>query len=76
MLKFNRELEETTAIVRAILAMGESLDLAVVAEEVEARDQLDFLKTTTCDYVQGYYFSRPLAFNEFQAYLAKKARSS
>ena len=76
MLKFNRELEETTVIVRAILVMAESLDLAVVAEEVETRDQLDFLKTTTCDYVQGYYFSRPLAFNDFQAYLAKKARSS
>jgi len=73
---FIRELEETTAIVRAILAMGESLGLSVVAEGVETKDQLDFLKTTTCDYVQGYYFSRPLAFNDFQAYLAKKARSS
>jgi diguanylate cyclase (GGDEF)-like protein/PAS domain S-box-containing protein len=73
---FIRELEATTAIVRAILAMGESLALSVVAEGVETKDQLDFLKTTTCDYVQGYYFSRPLAFNDFQAYLAKKARSS
>ncbi|MGM0522933.1 MAG: sensor domain-containing protein [Bacillota bacterium] len=73
---FIRDLEETTAIVRAILAMGESLELSVVAEGVETKDQLDFLKTTTCDYVQGYYFSRPLAFKDFQAYLLNKKRSS
>jgi len=73
---FIRDLDETTAIVRAILAMGESLSLSVVAEGVETKDQLDFLKTTTCDYVQGYYFSRPLAYKDFQAYLANKELSS
>lgn len=72
---FIRDLDETTAIVRAILAMGESLDLSVVAEGVETKDQLDFLKTTTCDYVQGYYFSRPLAYKDFQAYLSSKKSS-
>ncbi|GEM02191.1 PAS domain S-box-containing protein/diguanylate cyclase (GGDEF) domain-containing protein [Halolactibacillus halophilus] len=69
---FIRELDETTAIVRAILAMGESLGLSIVAEGVETKDQLDFLKTTTCDYVQGYYFSRPLTFKDFQSFLSNK----
>ncbi|GEN56089.1 hypothetical protein GCM10012290_07570 [Halolactibacillus alkaliphilus] len=62
---FIRDLDKTTAIVRAIIAMGKSLDLAIVAEGVETKKQLDFLKGTTCDFVQGYYFSRPVSLDDF-----------
>lgn len=47
-------------IARAIIAMAHSLRLSVVAEGVEVREQLIFLKDHRCDAIQGYYFSRPL----------------
>ena len=48
-------------IVRAIIGMGKSLKHRVIAEGVETRDQLAFLRAEGCDDGQGYYFSRPLA---------------
>jgi diguanylate cyclase (GGDEF)-like protein/PAS domain S-box-containing protein len=51
---------EDAAITRAIIAMAHSLDLKVVAEGVEDREQLDFLRAHDCDEVQGYLISRPL----------------
>lgn len=53
------ELSDET-IVKAIIAMGHSLGLTIVAEGVETRAQYDFLRAHGCDRVQGYYFSRPL----------------
>jgi diguanylate cyclase (GGDEF)-like protein/PAS domain S-box-containing protein len=47
-------------IVKAIIAMGHSLGLRIVAEGVETREQFAFLKAHGCDRVQGYLFSRPL----------------
>jgi diguanylate cyclase (GGDEF)-like protein/PAS domain S-box-containing protein len=51
---------DETAIVRAIISMGRSLNLRVIAEGVETPDQLDFLKSNQCDEAQGYYFSPPV----------------
>jgi diguanylate cyclase (GGDEF)-like protein/PAS domain S-box-containing protein len=48
-------------IVKAIIAMGHSLGLTVVAEGVENREQLDFLRAHGCDRAQGYLFSKPIA---------------
>ncbi len=52
--------EQANAIVRAILAMAHSLDLAVVAEGVETEHQLSILRQLGCDTAQGYYHSKPL----------------
>jgi EAL domain-containing protein (putative c-di-GMP-specific phosphodiesterase class I) len=51
---------DETTIVRAIISMGRSLNLRVIAEGVETPDQLDFLKAHECEEAQGYYFSRPV----------------
>lgn len=46
-------------IIYSIINMAHALDLKVVAEGVETKNQLDFLKKINCDYAQGYYFARP-----------------
>ncbi len=57
-------------IVKAIIAMGHSLGLTVVAEGVEKAEQLEFLRTHGCDRAQGYLFSRPVDAEAFEALLA------
>jgi len=53
--------EERLAIVRAILAMANALNITVVAEGVENLEVVDLLSAEGCDAYQGYYFSRPLS---------------
>lgn len=61
---------EDNAIVAAIIAMAHQLKLRVVAEGVETRAQLDFLRAHACDDIQGYLFSRPLPFAALCDWLA------
>ncbi len=65
---------DDAALTRAIIAMGHSLGLQVVAEGVERRDQLDFLRRESCDEYQGYFFAKPLAEDAFAALLANLPR--
>ena len=51
---------DDTTIVTAIISMGRSLKLRVVAEGVETQQELEFLQAHQCDEAQGYYFSRPV----------------
>ena len=52
---------DDAAIVRAIITMAHSLGMKTVAEGVETREQLDYLRTQGCDFAQGFYFSPPLS---------------
>ncbi len=61
--------KESQAIVKAILTIAQSLNLNVVAEGVETGDQLNILNGDGCAQGQGYYFSHPLASQEFEEYL-------
>ena len=56
---------EDMAITRAIIAMGKTLNLTVVAEGVETVEQEMFLREHACDETQGYYFSRPIDSDQF-----------
>lgn len=56
-------------IVTAIISMGRSLHLRVIAEGVETPGEVDFLKTQQCDEAQGYRFSRPIPSEQFGALL-------
>ena len=56
---------DETTIVTAIISMGRSLKLRVVAEGVETREELAFLQAHQCDEAQGYYFSRPVLPQQF-----------
>ncbi len=48
------------SIVKAIIALGKSINKEIVAEGVETRNQLDILECEGCDTIQGYYYSRPV----------------
>jgi diguanylate cyclase (GGDEF)-like protein/PAS domain S-box-containing protein len=56
---------DETSIVTAVISMGRSLKLRVVAEGVETQAELAFLQAHQCEEAQGYYFSRPVPPQEF-----------
>ncbi|MCL2915027.1 EAL domain-containing protein [Shewanella corallii] len=60
------------AIVKAVVDMGHSLGLEVVAEGVETKEQLRYLQQLGCDYFQGYLFSKPLAEGDFITYIQRQ----
>jgi len=72
--EFVRHIPEDTdsaGIVTAIVAMGRSLGINVLAEGVETREQLEFLRSLGCFEMQGYYLGRPMAAESFSALLKK-----
>ena len=58
-------------IASAVIAVAHKLNLKVVAEGVENIDQRDFLVINKCDYAQGYFFSRPLSFNQIHNFFVE-----
>ncbi|WP_052318103.1 putative bifunctional diguanylate cyclase/phosphodiesterase [Spirochaeta africana] len=64
--------DNQAAIVTAIISMAHSMHMRVVAEGVETKQQFDFLKQSSCDYVQGYYFSKPLSVIHAQPHFEKE----
>jgi diguanylate cyclase (GGDEF)-like protein/PAS domain S-box-containing protein len=65
---------DDAAIVSAMIVMAKSLDLRVIAEGVETRQQLEFLRTSRCDAYQGYYFSVPLPAHAFAELVRRQPR--
>jgi EAL domain-containing protein (putative c-di-GMP-specific phosphodiesterase class I) len=61
---------EETTIVTAVIDMGRSLKLRVIAEGVETQEELAFLQAHRCDEAQGYYFSPPVPSQQFAKLLA------
>lgn len=53
--------DNSIALVRAIITMAHNLNVEVVAEGVEKQEQYMLLKQMQCDYIQGYYFSKPVS---------------
>jgi EAL domain-containing protein (putative c-di-GMP-specific phosphodiesterase class I) len=60
---------EHRAITSAIIALGKSLNLRVVAEGVESKEQLDFLREKGCDEAQGNFLCPALPAEEFQQFV-------
>jgi EAL domain-containing protein (putative c-di-GMP-specific phosphodiesterase class I) len=56
-------------VVQATIRMAHDMDLMVVAEGVETKEQLNTMAEQQIDYIQGYYFSKPLPADEFIEYL-------
>jgi diguanylate cyclase (GGDEF)-like protein/PAS domain S-box-containing protein len=63
---------DDAVIVQAIIALGHKLNLRVVAEGVETTEQLEFLRASGCDEMQGYLFGRPMLAADFAALLGNQ----
>ena len=63
--------EDDAAIVNATITMAHNLNLTVIAEGVETKEQLRFLRLNDCDEVQGYYYSKPVPAEEIDNMLKK-----
>lgn len=63
---------KTKSIIHSIIDMSHHMNARVIAEGVETQSQLDFLSRHGCDYIQGYYFSRPLPRRDFEKMLVKE----
>jgi EAL domain-containing protein (putative c-di-GMP-specific phosphodiesterase class I) len=60
------------AIIEAVVALGKSLKIKTIAEGVETKQELDFLRKLECDEIQGYYFSKPLPSDDFIKWFTKR----
>ena len=52
-------------ILEQVVSMADKLNLGLLAEGVETKDQIDLLQSIGCDQVQGYYYAKPMAEDEF-----------
>ena len=53
-------------IIETIIKMCKKLKIKTVAEGIETKEQVNFLKKVGCDIIQGYYFSEPITISEFE----------
>lgn len=66
-LDFNNEVQ--IEILKAVLNIADIYKLETVAEGVETREQLAFLRANACQFVQGYLLAKPMGWNEFKKVL-------
>ncbi len=64
--------EDDQEITRAIIAMGQSLNLNTLAEGVESQEQVEILRDYGCDYIQGYFYSKPLPAGQMTEYFRER----
>jgi len=64
------------SLIRVIIQMAHNFGMQVVAEGAETRDQYDFLLDAGCDFIQGFYISKPLPLDELLNYLHKSSSST
>ncbi|WGS19600.1 MULTISPECIES: EAL domain-containing protein [unclassified Bradyrhizobium] len=67
---------DCAAIVKSVIALAQDLEIGVVAEGVETADQLEYLRQTSCDEVQGYLIGRPMSASEISAALDRASQQS
>ena len=66
---------EDSRFRKAVISLAHILNLRVIAEGVEDEQQHAFLKENACDEVQGYFFGKPMAVEDFTAWMSRQAQS-
>ncbi len=66
------ENKKAQSIIRHIINMSHSLGVKTLAKGVENKNQLELLKLFGCDYIQGYYISKPLPFEELKEFIKQQ----
>ena len=64
--------DDAKSIVKSIITLAHTLNLSVIAEGIESKEQLAILYENNCDYAQGFYFSKPLSADDFEAFYLKQ----
>lgn len=67
---------ESLAIIRAVVAMAQSLDMTTTAEGCETIDEVELIRRLGCDKIQGYYFGRPMEAIDAFSLVSRKVRSA
>lgn len=68
--------DHAVSIARAIVSMGRSLGMRIIAEGVETQEQADFLQSIWCDEGQGYLFARPMCARDLEAWIPLSSEGS
>lgn len=68
--------ESSKTIVKSIISLCHKLGKTVVAEGIEHSHEVDFLRDAKCDIIQGYYFAKPLPFDDFKKLLATRPNNT
>jgi EAL domain-containing protein (putative c-di-GMP-specific phosphodiesterase class I) len=64
--------ENDAELVKIIIQIAKMMKMKIVAEGVETKAQAEILRILGCDYAQGFYFAKPMPFDEFIAYLKQQ----
>ncbi len=72
-ISFVRNIIANEIVIENIIKMAHRMGLLTIAEGAESIEQFKILKSLGCDYIQGFYFSKPLPVHEFEAYLKKSS---
>ncbi len=61
--------ERGKELLRGIIALAHSLNMKVICEGVETEEQNDFVTSSDCDYIQGWYYSKPISHDRFETFI-------
>ncbi len=67
----NEDTERARAVVSCVIEMAKELKIETVAEGVETKEHIDFLREISCDVVQGYYYYKPMPIEEFEVLISR-----
>ena len=70
------EEENSGVIARAVTMLGHSFGMEITAEGVETEEQLAFLRSLGCDEIQGYYYARPMPWNDLVQFMNRQNQSA
>lgn len=65
---------KTRTLVETVINLSHSFNVGVVGEGIECKENLEILKSLNCDYIQGYYFYKPMAEEEIEKIILENAR--